>query len=104
MANGRRIETVKPRADGVRREVRYAGRVQGVGFRYTTLRLAGNYRVMGFVRNLADGRVELIVEGAAGEVDEFLADVEAALGPYIHSADARPAAATGEFGQFEIRA
>lgn len=53
-------------------QVFYEGRVQGVGFRYTARRLAAGYDVAGYVRNLADGRVELVASGDVGEVDAFL--------------------------------
>ena len=45
------------------REVYYQGRVQGVGFRYAVRSLARRFAVDGFVRNLSDGRVELVAEG-----------------------------------------
>ena len=41
----------------------YEGRVQGVGFRYTTKSVANGFEVTGTVRNLTDGRVELVAEG-----------------------------------------
>jgi acylphosphatase len=84
-------------------QVFYAGHVQGVGFRYTTSRIAGRFRVTGFVRNLPDGRVELVAEGAAEEVTAFLREVAERLGDNIRSTavDRRPA--TGEFASFEIR-
>ena len=44
------------------REIYYSGRVQGIGFRYTARSIAAGRRVTGFVRNLPDGRVHLIVE------------------------------------------
>ena len=49
-----------------RRHVWFSGRVQGVGFRYTCQTLARGFDVAGLVRNLADGRVELVVEAGAG--------------------------------------
>lgn len=54
------------------RHVFYEGRVQGVGFRYTTRRIAQEYDVVGWVRNLPDGRVELLVAGEPKEVTGFL--------------------------------
>lgn len=55
----------------------YSGRVQGVGFRYTTKRIATGYEVTGWVRNLPDGRVEMQVMAAdADELAAFLADLE----------------------------
>ena len=53
----------------------YAGRVQGVGFRYSVKQLAAGYEVIGWVRNLPDGRVELQVGGTREEVEEFLAAI-----------------------------
>lgn len=50
----------------------YEGRVQGVGFRYSARRTAAGYDIAGHVRNLPDGRVELVASGDAGEVDDFL--------------------------------
>ncbi len=52
--------------------VHYSGRVQGVGFRATIRHLACGYDVTGTVRNLPDGRVELIAEGARSELQAFL--------------------------------
>ena len=66
-----------------RRRVYYSGRVQGVGFRFTAERLAQRFRVAGFVRNLDDGRVELLAEGEAAEVAVFLDAVRREMDPYI---------------------
>lgn len=52
--------------------VHYEGRVQGVGFRWTTRSIATGFEVAGTVRNLPDGRVELCIAGEAEEVDAFL--------------------------------
>jgi acylphosphatase len=57
------------------RRIIYGGRVQGVGFRWTVKELARGYDVLGTVRNLPDGTVELIVAGEGGEVVEFLRDL-----------------------------
>jgi acylphosphatase len=67
----------------VRRRVHYSGRVQGVGFRAASERLARGRGVGGYVRNLPDGRVELVAEGAPAEVDALLSDVRHALKGYI---------------------
>jgi acylphosphatase len=57
------------------RRVTYEGRVQGVGFRYTVRQLATGYDVIGWIENLIDGRVQMAVQGEAGEVDEFLKSI-----------------------------
>ena len=62
-----------------RREVYFSGGVQGVGFRYTTERLAARFDVRGFVQNLGDGRVLLVVEGRPEEIDRFVAAVHRAM-------------------------
>jgi acylphosphatase len=67
----------------VRRRVYYSGRVQGVGFRYTSQRLAREHAVGGHVRNLPDGRVELVAEGDRAEVEALLAAVRGEMGDYI---------------------
>jgi acylphosphatase len=54
------------------RQIHYAGRVQGVGFRYSVKQIASGYEVTGWVRNLPDGRVELTVHGDAAEIEAFL--------------------------------
>jgi acylphosphatase len=54
------------------KHVYYSGHVQGVGFRYTAQRLASRYPIAGYVRNLANGDVELLAEGPADEVGAFL--------------------------------
>ncbi|QEG35073.1 acylphosphatase [Bythopirellula goksoeyrii] len=86
-----------------RRQVFYSGRVQGVGFRYTTRKIANNYAVTGFVQNLPDGRVELNVEGTTEELQAFLQAIDERLANCIRSTavDRRPP--TGEFHTFRIR-
>jgi len=86
-----------------RREVYYSGRVQGVGFRYTVRSLAGRYDVSGFVRNLRDGRVQLVAEGPPGEVAGLLEAVRGAMGRYIRGERQETGAATGSFRGFDIR-
>jgi acylphosphatase len=70
--------------------VAWHGRVQGVGFRYTTNRIARRFPVSGSVRNLADGTVELIVAGKTGQVRAFLAAIADAFHGNITLADEQP--------------
>ncbi|MEM0915510.1 MAG: acylphosphatase [Planctomycetota bacterium] len=79
--------------------VHYGGRVQGVGFRYTTATLADRYAVAGYVQNLPDGRVRLVAEGAEVEVEGLLEAVSERMGRNIKSADVAWMEATGEFGE-----
>ena len=56
----------------IERQILYWGCVQGVGFRYTVKQIATGYEVTGWVRNLADGGVELQVRGDEREEEAFL--------------------------------
>ena len=66
--------------------VLYSGHVQGVGFRATTREIAAGHEVAGYVKNLADGRVELVAEGEAEAVRRFLNAVKNRLGSHIAEA------------------
>ncbi len=59
----------------IARRVYFTGRVQGVGFRYSTKEIAMGFEVTGWVKNLADGRVEMLVKGEPEEVDSFIEDI-----------------------------
>jgi acylphosphatase len=87
----------------IRKTVYYSGRVQGVGFRYTTCQIAEDYPVVGFVKNLPDGRVEVVVEGEAAVVERFTSVLTHDMGSYIRRADEHEAAATGEFRSFDVK-
>lgn len=83
--------------------VYYSGRVQGVGFRFTTQQIARNLAVTGFVRNLSNGRVEMVAEGASDEIDRLLAQVDSAMKANIATTEREESAATDEFSGFAIR-
>jgi acylphosphatase len=85
-----------------RRTAHYTGHVQGVGFRYTARTVAQRYDVSGFVRNLDDGRVQVVVEGRADEIDGFLKRLADEMGRYIRHVDVSASSANGEFERFEI--
>lgn len=53
------------------------GRVQGVGFRYFTQRVAARHQIQGYVRNLEDGRVEAFAQGSETSVEAFKHDIAA---------------------------
>ena len=60
-----------PAPKRLRMRVFYSGKVQGVGFRYNAKSVATGFEVTGTVRNLMDGRVELIAEGLREELEAF---------------------------------
>jgi acylphosphatase len=86
-----------------RLHVLYSGRVQGVGFRYTAKTVATGFEVTGIVRNLPDGRVELVVEGLKDELEGFQQAIrESGLGGLIAREEVKWTEAKNEFRGFEI--
>ncbi|MFT3829215.1 MAG: acylphosphatase [Opitutaceae bacterium] len=81
----------------------FTGHVQGVGFRYTTLQVAKEYEVTGFVRNLPDGRVHLEAEGAKNEIEAFLRAVAEAMAGYIRKTERSGERRSPQFQGFTIR-
>ena len=88
-------------SDLERRRVLYSGDVQGVGFRYTARELARAAGLAGYVRNLTDGRVELVVEGPPPAIREALSSLESEMAGYIDQTTVEPEPPTGARG-FEI--
>jgi len=81
----------------------YSGRVQGVGFRYATKSVALGFEVTGAVRNLPDGRVELVAEGARTELEAFRRAIQdSEVGRFVRQEETDWSAAKNEFRRFEI--
>jgi len=87
----------------IRLTAHFAGRVQGVGFRYTTCRVARRFDVTGYVMNLNDGRVKCVAEGRSAQVKAFVADVQEAMAGHITQTHIDQADATGQFTDFGVR-
>jgi acylphosphatase len=81
----------------------YSGRVQGVGFRYTAQSIAQDLGVGGWVKNLNDGRVELVAEQTEEILREFLERIKKYFSSYIRNVEVNWEQASGEFKDFEIR-
>ena len=81
----------------------FSGRVQGVGFRYTVHNLALQYDVRGYVRNLPDGRVELVMEGPDHDTAALLDDVKQKMAGYIKRVDVHDGPTTGQYDRFCIK-
>jgi acylphosphatase len=86
-----------------RKTVIFGGDVQGVGFRYTTQHLAGPFKVTGYVKNLPDGRVELVIEGPSGQLEGLIQVIQQRMEGYIRDTAVDDSPATGEFKDFSIR-
>jgi acylphosphatase len=90
-------------SEPIRRQVLYYGRVQGVGFRYTTASIARRYPVVGFVRNLPDGSVELVAEAEPLVLDQFLAEIALEFSGNIRDQVVDAVTRDEMFARFEIR-
>ena len=90
-------------ADVHHETVFFSGHVQGVGFRFSTLQVAREFDVAGFVSNLPDGRVQLEAEGSARDVAAFIEAVQEKMHGYIRKAERSTQRRAGQFSGFVIR-
>ncbi|WOO41197.1 acylphosphatase [Rubellicoccus peritrichatus] len=85
-----------------RLEIFFSGRVQGVGFRYATFQVAKEFEVNGEVKNLADGRVQLVAEGTAKEVNAFADEVKERMSPFIRKTEDMTSSGEPGYKNFSI--
>ena len=86
-----------------RAHIYYEGMVQGVGFRFSAQSRASALGLKGWVKNLDDGRVEVLCEGADRDINAFLEKMSSAFGTYISHTDIEWENAIGEYEGFDIR-
>ena len=86
-----------------RAHIYYDGTVQGVGFRFSAQARATALGLKGWVKNLDDGRVEVMCEGTERDIGAFLEKMTSIFGTYISNADIEWEDATGEYEGFDIR-
>lgn len=104
MAAGARLRPDTPMEGNAQLQVRLRGRVQGVGFRYFTRRLARARGLAGWVRNEADGSVQAVAEGPRDDLEAFLEQLrQGPPGSHVQGATVAWAPATGAFADFETR-
>ena len=87
----------------IAKKIKVHGRVHGVGFRYYTYRQALQYELTGYVRNVADGTVEILAEGPPEALAHFLSAVR--RGPQmseVTACDTQDVAAGGQYVDFQI--
>ncbi len=87
---------------GKRAHVFYSGDVQGVGFRLSAMRIASGLGLSGWVRNLGDGRVEVVCEGKDQSINLFLEKIVSMFKIYIRDTVIELSPATGEYEGFDI--
>jgi acylphosphatase len=80
-----------------------SGLVQGVGFRYWALKLAQERELVGYVRNLHDGRVEIVAEGTPESLDAMRADLWVGSGfSKVAQVEETTIEPSGSYGSFKI--
>jgi acylphosphatase len=82
--------------------VYYIGSVQGVGFRFTSEDVAGKLGICGWVKNLRDGRVEVLAEAEEGVLKDFLEKIKQYFPNCIQEEQVEWNQPTGEFKDFKI--
>lgn len=85
-----------------RMETFFSGRVQGVGFRYATFQVAKEFEVNGEVKNLTDGRVQLVAEGPLKEVSAFIDEVKHRMSPFIRKTEDSTSTGSPTYKNFAI--
>lgn len=83
-------------------EAWFSGRVQGVGFRFTTVQIAREFEVSGTVKNLMDGRVHLVAQGTQEEVRAFLGELRREMEDYIRETETRESRGPRSLSGFRI--
>lgn len=80
----------------------FSGRVQGVGFRYTTRRIAERYNLTGWVRNLPDGTVEAVFQGSPEAVQDCLEEISEHFEGYLRNKQISPMVYNPNWKDFRI--
>lgn len=96
-------DSIEPHSKPCLRRITYHGRVQGVGFRYTTASIAKCLPITGYVRNCADGTVELVAQGSESEVQRLLHRITERFAGYIERQQVEELVAKEAYNGFEIR-
>lgn len=81
----------------------FKGHVQGVGFRFTVERIAMNLGIVGWVKNLDEGNVEVVAEAQKEVLDDFLDRIRSYFSRYIRGEEIIFLEPTGRFRDFQIR-
>jgi acylphosphatase len=88
--------------DLIARHIVFSGRVQGIGFRFTALNIANRYGLMGHVKNLPDGDVEMLAQGPAEMIDNCISDLQDSFVGTISHIDIEDATPDPKLTDFRI--
>jgi len=102
MKGGMAILAVEEAMSQIAKQIFFKGRVQGVGFRYTTHRAASRYDLTGYVRNCPDGTVEALLQGTASNIQACLDDLKATFGGYLREINTTDQPINPQYHYFRI--
>ena len=80
----------------------FVGRVQGVGFRFTAYHIANQYKLTGFVRNCADGTVEMLAQGPEENIDNCIREIKNSFHGYIRDTKIEEIPIEPQYTEFKI--
>lgn len=86
----------------VAKHIIFVGRVQGVGFRFTSLDIARRYQLNGFVRNLFDGTVEMVAQGEPRDVSDCIRDISESFAGHIRDTNIEEIPTNPQYKAFKI--
>ena len=86
----------------IAKKITFSGRVQGVGFRYTAHNIASRYGLSGYVRNLHNGSVELLIQGSSADIDSCLDELKDEFKGYIAETKIEEISADTNLTSFKI--
>lgn len=86
----------------IAKHIIFSGRVQGVGFRYTTQRAASRYELTGFVRNLSNGTVEALLQGTKANIQACLNEIKDNFGGFLRDMQTNDHPVNPQYHDFRI--
>ena len=80
----------------------FSGQVQGIGFRFTAHRIAGRHQLAGFVRNLPDGNVEMLVQGKPEDINRCIYEIKTSFAGCVRQTQIEDAPPNPKYTDFRI--
>lgn len=96
------LSYVKAVMSQIAKHIIFIGRVQGVGFRFTAFNTANRHQLTGFVHNLPDGTVEMLVQGPPQAIDDCIQDIKEYFSDYIRETKIKEIPSDPQHKDFEI--
>ncbi len=86
----------------IAKHIIFTGRVQGVGFRFTAHRIAKLHQLKGYVRNVPNGTVEMLIQGLIEDIDECIRDIKDSFAGYLREVKIEKVANNPKYTDFKI--